>query len=463
MIAPLVVAVRRVHLGLIRGASFVVPAWDRSEWLQEWQAELWYLLREYFSQASPHPTPIWQATAFCLGAYRDAFCLRKRSWRRPQSRIRRLARIRGSASLCLLLLIVMFFSTWRIARFSPRVTAGMSRVEVRPWLPLDSHAVPCDCALDLTTGGRSLETAQQFFDGFAHYTIAQQTVSAPGLPRSKWTIALAESDFFTALHLPIRLFAHRDGFPQVVFSRDRWMYDFRSNPDIAATQLHIGSVDAVVAGIALDNSTGLPGNADAWLLDSVPRAQTGGQEFVAGHLSPAGYFNAGRWTLSLGGVLLALLVLPFITSPTMGKYSRGSPKPSLLQRYRFWTFLIVRIALVLAIAFYASIDLAFSFLQPFSQLSSYMQCGSALAICLVSVSWVFRDQRRRCPVCLNRMAHAVEVGEPSRTFLGWNGTELVCCFGHTLLHVPGIPTSWFGAQRWVCLDRSWRFLFVRSS
>ena len=60
-----------------------------------------------------------------------------------------------------------------------------------------------------------------------------------------------------------------------------------------------------------------------------------------------------------------------------------------------------------------------------------------------------------------RMAHPVRVGQPSRTFLEWNGTELICERGHVLLHVPEIPTSWFGAQRWVCLDGSWRFLFAR--
>jgi hypothetical protein len=45
------------------------------------------------------------------------------------------------------------------------------------------------------------------------------------------------------------------------------------------------------------------------------------------------------------------------------------------------------------------------------------------------------------------MAHPVEVGHPSQTFLAWNGTELVCERGHTLLHIPEIPTSWFDTQR----------------
>jgi hypothetical protein len=32
--------------------------------------------------------------------------------------------------------------------------------------------------------------------------------------------------------------------------------------------------------------------------------------------------------------------------------------------------------------------------------------------------------------------------------------------GHTLLHVPSLPTSWFGIQRWMFLDPSWKFLFA---
>jgi hypothetical protein len=57
------------------------------------------------------------------------------------------------------------------------------------------------------------------------------------------------------------------------------------------------------------------------------------------------------------------------------------------------------------------------------------------------------------------MAHPVNVGQPSRIFLSWSGTELICERGHTLLHIPLVRTSWFEVQRWVCLDRSWQFLF----
>jgi hypothetical protein len=57
------------------------------------------------------------------------------------------------------------------------------------------------------------------------------------------------------------------------------------------------------------------------------------------------------------------------------------------------------------------------------------------------------------------LANPARVGQFSRNFLAWNGTELVCLSGHGLLHVPDIPTSWFSSQRWLYLDPSWSALF----
>jgi hypothetical protein len=81
-------------------------------------------------------------------------------------------------------------------------------------------------------------------------------------------------------------------------------------------------------------------------------------------------------------------------------------------------------------------------------------------ICLFGLRWVLRDQRQRCPVCLRRLTHPAHVGEASRSFLAWNGTELICAGGHGLLHIPEIQTSWFSTQRWLYLDPSWDVLFA---
>jgi hypothetical protein len=467
MISFLQATVRRFNARLIWGASLLVPVRKRSEWLQEWHAELWYILRECFSKAHDDRRSIRETIAFSLGAYRDALWLQKRfrQARQVQTRSQPLSRFLGRASTCLFLLSAMFFLTWGIARTSPGVAAGMSKVQVHAFQPSNGRAAPCDCAADFTTGRGSRPSAQQFFDGFTHYKIAQQTVWAQAMPRTKWAIAYAGSDFFAVLQLPVhsidRTAIRPGGLPAVVLSDDTWIRSFGGKPDIFGTRLRIGSVDAIVTGVTIDGSTALPGKADAWLLSPNSQASHAETQFVAAHLSPAGYVDGGRWTLSTGGILLALLTLLFLTRLGIGGYSQASRKPSLALRCRYWAFLIVKIALLLAIAYYASLDIAFLFLPASSQFSDLIQSGSAFTVCLVGLSLALRDQKQRCPVCLRRMSHPAEVGQPSRAFLAWNGTELACELGHTLVHIPAFPTSWFAAQRWVCLDRSWEFLFIR--
>ena len=52
-----------LHLAILRSASLLVPGPDRAEWFAEWSAELWHVNRG--------------AIAFCLGAFCDAFWLRR--------------------------------------------------------------------------------------------------------------------------------------------------------------------------------------------------------------------------------------------------------------------------------------------------------------------------------------------------------------------------------------------------
>jgi hypothetical protein len=463
MTSLLQIAVRQMHLGLLRSASLIVPHWKRAEWLQEWRTELWYVLRECASETSLHSRSVGEATAFCMGAYKDAIWLRRRYWQTE----RPFTRISSSAAACLLLLIAVLFMTWGVTRTSPRVIAGISRIQVYPWRVSGGAMSPCDCPFDFIVKRKSLRDIQLLFDGFSHYKIAQETVWSERVPRTEWTVAQARADFFDLLHLPVRMTEGgartSQRLPQLVLSRNTWMRDFGGNASIVGAKLHVGSADAVVAGVAFGGSMGLPGGANAWLLGSDPPGKSVASEYVVGHLSPSGYFDDGRWILSVAGILFAFLLFPFVGRPFMGEYGSGSQKPSLISRSRFWAFMLAKTTLLIAIVYYSSLDLGSLLVQPFSPSSEYLQGTSSVLLCLLGLRWVFRDQQGRCPVCLRRMAHPVEVGQPSRTFLEWNGTEMVCERGHALLHVPEIPTSWFGAQRWVCLDGSWQFLFARPS
>ncbi len=467
--SDLELVVRKVHFGLVWGASLLVPASKRRDWSEEWRTELWYVLRECSSKTSVHPRSVREATAFCMGAYRDAIWLRKRSWQNQQS----LGRIGGSASACVCLLMGIFLATWGVAHISSRVAAvnEMSRIRVSSFRLSDKLAAPCDCVFDARLDNqlqKSSAIPRRYFDGFSHYNITRETAWASSTPRMVWTVAHAPSNFFAVTNLSVQSFGNaRTGpakLPRLVLSEATWIRDFRGKQNIAGAELRVGSVDAIVAGVASRGSSNLPGEANAWLLDFYPQFQTDSAEFVVGHLTPVGYFQMGpRWALSLAGMVLAFLLVPCIMRSPIGEYDKGAHKPSLVRRSRFWAFLITKIAFLLAIVYFASVDLDCVLVQPGSLFSGVLQGASAFILCCLGLSWAFRDQQRRCPVCLRRLSHPVEVGQPSRTFLAWNGTELVCERGHILLHIPGSPTSWFGAQRWVCLDGSWQFLFSRPS
>ena len=162
------------------------------------------------------------------------------------------------------------------------------------------------------------------------------------------------------------------------------------------------------------------------------------------------------------GLILALLALPAVTSVTLSESNYSSHRPSRKHTVVRWAFLAAKFLLVSAIAYFASLDLAWWNSSNYSPLAEFAQIAWSFSICLFGFRWALSYQRRRCPVCLRRVTHPAQVGIASRTFLGWNGTEMMCMGGHTLLHVPSLPTSWFGGQRWLYLDSSWEFLFADS-
>ena len=165
------------------------------------------------------------------------------------------------------------------------------------------------------------------------------------------------------------------------------------------------------------------------------------------------------WDVFWFAVLLAFLALPAVTAVTFADLCVSVHKISWPRRILRWGFLGAKVSLLIPIAYFLSLDMAFVFRSLNDGQALSIQAGSAFFMCLFGMKWVLNDQRQRCPVCLCRVAHPARVGQFSRTFLAWSGTELMCMGGHTLLHVPSLPTSWFSQQRWMLLDQSWEFLF----
>ena len=408
----------------------------------------------------------------------------------------------GTARQCILVLVGVLAASYAIALLLPGVRAerSLGPRKVTPGLVMIEDAAASDDAYPTISArqfGAWTARKQRYFDGFAFYRVRQEAVETElaadrGVDRRTWKVAQASPNLFALLGLPVRFAdaaTENGGMPEVVLSETIWKRQFGADPHVAGTVMRLGTCIVRVAGVAPDGSLDLPGRVDAWVLRPVAAMDSGTPGYVVGHLTAMG--RAEMWAprvhitanmpeeaeddllgvsleewgptpvaFYLFALGLALLALPAITSVSLGESSLNAHRTSWSRRLHRWSFLGVKIALLLPIAYLVSLDLAYGFTSLGRERAAYIQLASTFAMTLFGMRWVLKDQRQRCPVCRRRVTHPAHVGQASRTFLDWNGTEMMCMGGHTLLHVPSLPTSWFSSQRWLYLDTSWNFLFA---
>ena len=484
-----------VDHSLLCCAAQFVPRGRRADWLREWKAELWHVRQE----RAPMEQLSWQAereiACFCLGAFQDALCLSEPRWRLGPL----LTALRGSAAQCLLMLAGILAVSYGIAQLSPGVRAERmlsSRLQ-NPGLILIQNADGDSTTIASKQYLAWKNRRHSFFDGFAFYRLSEESIqpesgsgSAPGRP---WKVAQASSNLLTLLGLPVRYTTaeSNSALPQVILSKSFWKIEFGADPRIAGRVVRIGQRRARVSGVVAQDAWNLPGKVGAWLVQPDSALAANGDGFVVAHLTPAGKekmwapvmqiteydqddygpsflgynideWQPGSWDIYWLGIAFALISLPAVTSVSLGEYSMNPRKTSWRRRLYRWSFFSAKIALLLPIVYFSTLDLAYFSTAHYSHSSANIQMLSTFAFFLFGLRWALLDHRQRCPVCLRRVEHPVEVGLASRTFLAWNGTEMMCMGGHTLLHIPSLPTSWFDAQRWLYLDTSWEFLFVGS-
>jgi hypothetical protein len=481
-----------LDFGVLWCASLFVPGCQRIEWWKEWRSELWHVRQTRTPERGVSWTAEREVAAFCQGAFQDAFCLREQFGKRRSLHVTTM----GSARQCLLLLIGLVVLSYGAALLLPGVSAVLHFSPYRDTRNLmllrDSHysedSVPTISAAQYQLWSRR---RQELFDGFAFYQVVKQPiVSTLRRPQTRGAIALASSNLFELLGLPIRFAVEEHGdLPRLILSDEMWKREFDRDPHVFGRVIHLGSSLVVLGGVAPTGSWRLPGEVDAWLLLPDIQRVSGELGFVVAHLKST-HTNWGEgWHMSapkpdgsvddffcvsltertrgpgnvfLFALFLACLALPATTALPLGEYRISSRKLSWLTRIRRWSFLGCKFALLLPTVYLVSLDLAHlrTTINPIS--SEYIQLISSFSICLLGLRWMLRDQRQRCPVCLGKLTHPARVGQPSRSFLAWNGTELICVGGHGLLHVPEMPTSWFSEQRWLYLDPSWEVLFADS-
>jgi hypothetical protein len=434
-------------------------------------------------------------TAFCLGSFQDAACLRHEE---PKVALAS-ASTHGSAQRCLLWLGTVLALCIFLGRFLPGIQSEQNalRNQVQPGAVLIQQVSSKDGA------GSSIPYAeyrdwkahrQRFFDAMAFYRTRLEQANLDGVVRDPWLVAHASKNLFAVLGIaPAYTEPGSDSnIPQAFLSPALWQSEFDSRQAILGQVIRLGNRVVRIAGVAPAGLWQLPGHPDLWVLepeDDLARSSQSASGHVIARLSPRGEWQADDGVFSiiaysadgdeieLQGVrftsqavgpsaiyffalFLALLALPAITSVFQSESNFASHPPAFRTKAKRCVFLLAKIGLVAALGYFAAVDIAYCHSVDYSPSAEFLQFVASFSISLFGLRWAITDQSRRCPVCLRRVTHPAQVGIASCNFLGWNGTEMICTGGHALLHVPSLPTSWFSRQRWMYLDASWDFLFA---
>jgi len=397
-----------------------------------------------------------------------------------------------TATMLFALTMISFIAAF----FLPRVTATFSPSPYRDTRNLVLISAP----------GRSYEYLPQLrmrhlrfwqsrttrmFSEFAFYDPIIKQVHAASVRTAELRIARTSANLFPMLGVQPLSATVKTQLPILLISPGVWRRQFHGEAIILGSTVKVGIHNAVFGGILTDGQWRLPGRFDAWLIEPpadastipdtargyilarrIPTAENAklGERWGMYAPEPDGGFESYEFTalssteriptaIYIFTILLALLALPATTSLPLGEYPAGAQHISWPLRLRRWMFLSIKFSLLLPMIYFVSLDVAYAPSLPPSQ-AQYIQIVASFLVALFSFRWALKDQRRRCPVCLATLTNPVRVGEPSRSFLAWNGTELICGGGHGLLHVPELPTSWFTTQRWLYLDSSWSGVFL---
>jgi hypothetical protein len=476
--------------GQVWVASILVPRAERRDWAAEWIAELHHLI--YSSGGRLDEPCCASPVQFSRGAFTDAWCLR-----REHLHTHGVAGLqRGTAGRCTLILaslaatamficLVLPGARRAMCPVHPSRTADLVTISPAGYAGAESPAIPLQEYREWQTNTGKL------FSELAWYHPSAKNVTLGHGPAVRLSIGVASANFFQVLRIPVSGASKRDATPMLVLTRSagRALHQESGRP-LGGEAIIDGS--PVRTAVLRDDDDRLPDTVQAWLLESTDSLQQlsphaegfafarircgafpsprGGvrtmleTRFGVTHVFDCVSLSWLAWQPTsnfLFALLLACLALPATTALPLGDYPRYRGRMVFRVSARRWSFLCLKLVLLLALVYFATIAIAWGPAWAGST-CVFLQVITAFPALLFGFRWCLQDQRRRCPECLRRLSSPARVGQASCNFLSWNGTELFCVRGHGLLHIPELPTSWFGTQRWLCLDSSWRCLFPES-
>ena len=480
---------------IIRIASVMVPLRQREEWTSEWRSELWHLC--HVTQESSC-TLNCDALGFSIGSFQDALWLRCEHVRMsrspslaPGSAGRLLAVLSGWAVAGLLLCLMLPGARRALMPLSCRGAADLVVISTGGFAGTQKATIP------VTKYREWRRDAAQLFSGMAFYRPVTRRVRLEGHPAAHLFVALASDNLLTLLNISDAVQAHDRNHvsagARLILSRSAWQRICGGSADLIGRTAEVAGQPVTIAGILSDDRWTLPGSMDALLLNADPslgELPSGAKGFVIARIRDSAFPQPSKgWRaiidttdsiarcydcialsylleeplrVFLFALLLAVIAVPATTALQLGESGQNRERLPRRRKFRRWSFLLVKLTLVLLMVCFWSIDLAFGFSAVKLWTSVYIELATAFPALLFAFRWVLHDQRRRCPECLRLLSNPARVGQASCNFLSWNGTELICSVGHGLLHIPELPTSWFSKQRWLSLDSSWVGLFRES-
>jgi hypothetical protein len=468
---------------LIGAAAWVVPAALRGPWRRKWRdgAGHWwaflhereeFLIRDGYRQLVRH----------CAGAFVDALELRFR-------RERLHALVCGPRFVLLAAAAVLAATA---------LASGGFRTLRSVWAPL-----PYPDAARLVTVNEAGVIARfgvpvvQLISWREHARTLTGIAAYREVPYRR---GITTPNLFTLAGVrPVvgRLFApgDREG---VLLSNAYWRKTFRGDPGIAGRVVVVDGAPQLVLGVLppAEALAGLP-DPPVWTLvdqydvrttrlfrslarlarGATPEQATRELTRLGNKVKPRLIHDIRVWPLrrEVEGRLILWIGLPLfglVVGAVLVAVGRQAPVAGHVtwrRRMRCWAFLVLKTALVLSALtlFWIEAVTARTLRAPESDLREFVNLMAALvpalsfvAACALATLWCVADQRKRCPVCLARLALPVTFGSWSSSLLDPATTEFVCERGHGSLAMPETDASSAEGDRWTAMDESWRDLFT---
>jgi hypothetical protein len=276
----------------------------------------------------------------------------------------------------------------------------------------------------------------------------------------------------------------------VLISYPMWRSICGANPRIVGTRIQVSGERYTIVGVLPQLFWALSPGIDVWIpLDlrvpasgpgfrvaAVARLRPGAtegdlakelSELANANLGPPRQVRVSTFATRLPGRGTDFYVIGtvFALISCLVLVGREPLRPST-PNWRYWPFLCLKILLAISIPLivWMELDSAVRTFRPALGLSTVfawmLTALMFLVSCVRALQWSCADQRRRCPVCLQRLTMPVSVGSPGSIFEPVL-TELVCPNGHGALSLPDDEVDQL--DRWTVLDGSWSELFKKKS